>query len=46
MWLSEPLPFIQDFIIQLDAGLQVHQPNRRLSRIQLGMDRILFDVGY
>jgi hypothetical protein len=36
MWLSEPLPFIEDFIVQLDAGLQVHQPNRRLSRIQRG----------
>jgi hypothetical protein len=36
MWLSEPLPFIQDFVAQLDEGLQVHQPNRRLSRIQRG----------
>ncbi len=36
MWLSEPLPFIEDFIVQLDAGLQVHEPNRRLSRIQRG----------
>lgn len=36
MWLSEPLPFIKDFIVQLDEGLQVHHPNRRLSRIQRG----------
>ncbi len=36
MWLSEPLPFIKDFIVQLDEGLQGHHPNRRLSRIQRG----------
>lgn len=36
MWLSEPLPFIEDFITQLNEGLQVQQPNLRLSRIQRG----------
>ena len=36
MWLSEPLPFIEDFIGELDNGLQAHQPNLKLSRIQRG----------
>jgi len=36
MWLSEPLPFIQDFISKLDEGLQIHSPNSQLSRIQQG----------
>jgi hypothetical protein len=34
MWLSEPLPFIQDFITDLSEGLHVHNPNIKLSKIQ------------
>lgn len=36
MWLNEPLPFIEDFIGELDKGLQTHQPELKLSRIQRG----------
>jgi DDE superfamily endonuclease len=36
MWLSEPLPFIEDFIDELGKGLQVHAPNMKLSKIQRG----------
>jgi hypothetical protein len=36
MWLSEPLPFIQDFIEDLKEGLHVHNPNIKLSKIQQG----------
>jgi hypothetical protein len=33
MWLSEPLPFIEDFI-ELGQGLQAQDPNLNLSGIQ------------
>ena len=36
MWLSEPLPFIQDFINDLSEGLQIQNPNIKLSKIQRG----------
>ena len=36
MWLSEPLPFIEDFIDELGSGLQVHNPKIKLSGIQRG----------
>ncbi len=36
MWLSQPLPFIEDFIDELGQGLQVHDPNLKLSGIQRG----------
>lgn len=36
MWLNEPLPFIQDFIGDLDKGLQIHNPEAKLSRTQQG----------
>lgn len=36
MWLSEPLPFIADFIDELGKGLQAHDPNLKLSGIQRG----------
>ena len=36
MWLNEPLPFIQDFIGDLDKGLQVHNPEVKLSVTQRG----------
>ena len=36
MWLSEPLPFLQTFIGELDEGLRVHDPTIRLSKIQQG----------
>jgi DDE superfamily endonuclease len=36
MWLNEPLPFIQDFIGDLDKGLQVHNPEAKLSKTQRG----------
>jgi hypothetical protein len=34
MWLSKPLPFIEDFIDELGQGLQAQDPNLKLSRIQ------------
>jgi hypothetical protein len=34
MWLNEPLPFIQDFIGDLDKGLQAHNPEAKLSGTQ------------
>jgi DDE superfamily endonuclease len=36
MWLSDPLPFIEDFIEELGQGLQAHDPNLKLSGIQRG----------
>jgi hypothetical protein len=36
MWLNEPLPFIQDFIGDLDKGLQIHNPEAKLSGTQQG----------
>jgi DDE superfamily endonuclease len=36
MWLSQPLPFIEDFIDELGEGLQAHDPNLKLSGIQRG----------
>jgi hypothetical protein len=36
MWLSEPLPFIQNFIDDLSEGLHVHNPDIKLSKIQQG----------
>lgn len=36
MWLSEPLPFITEFIDELGKGLQAHDPNQKLSKIQRG----------
>ena len=34
MWLSQPLPFIEDFIDELGQGLSAHDPNLKLSGIQ------------
>jgi hypothetical protein len=34
MWLSEPMPFIEEFINDLDIGLQAHSPDNRLSNAQ------------
>jgi DDE superfamily endonuclease len=34
MWLSEPLPFIEDFVGDLDKGLQLLSPKGGLSKIQ------------
>lgn len=34
MWLSEPLPFIEDFVDDLDKGLRALRPNGGLSAIQ------------
>jgi hypothetical protein len=34
MWLSEPLPFIEDFVGDLDKGLRVLSPKGGLSNIQ------------
>jgi hypothetical protein len=39
MWLSEPLPFIEDFVGDLDKGLRVLSPKGGLSNIQ----RVLSD---
>jgi hypothetical protein len=36
MWLSQPLPFIEDFIDELGRGLASHDPNLKLSGIQRG----------
>jgi DDE superfamily endonuclease len=36
MWLSQPLPFIEDFIDELGRGLQAQDSNRKLSGIQRG----------
>jgi hypothetical protein len=36
MWLSQPLPFIEDFIDELGRGLESHDPNLKLSGIQRG----------
>jgi hypothetical protein len=36
MILSNSLPFIEDFIKELDKGLKVHKPELGLSRIQRG----------
>jgi DDE superfamily endonuclease len=36
MWLSDPLPFVSDFIEELAKGLQAHAPNQKLSKIQRG----------
>ncbi len=36
MWLSKPLPFIEDFIDELGQGLPAHDPNLKLSGIQRG----------
>ena len=34
MWLSEPLPFIEAFIGEISEGLQAHNPDYKLSKIQ------------
>lgn len=34
MWLSQPLPFIEEFIEALGRGLQAHDPKLKLSGIQ------------
>lgn len=36
MWLSKPLPFIEEFIDDLGSGLQAHDPTLKLSGIQRG----------
>ncbi|NJR66952.1 MAG: transposase [Leptolyngbyaceae cyanobacterium CRU_2_3] len=36
MWLSEPLPFIEKFVNELNEGLQAHKPDMKLSAIQRG----------
>ena len=36
MLLSTPLPFVEEFINELDKGLKTHQPELGLSRIQRG----------
>ncbi len=36
MLLSSPLPFVEDFINELDKGLKIHKPELGLSRIQRG----------
>jgi len=36
MLLSTPLPFVEDFINELDKGLKIHKPELGLSRIQRG----------
>ena len=36
MLLSNPLPFVEEFINELDKGLKIHQPELGLSRIQRG----------
>lgn len=36
MLLSTPLPFVEDFINELDKGLKIYQPEMGLSRIQRG----------
>ena len=36
MILSSPLPFVEDFINELDKGLKIHQPELGLSGIQRG----------
>ncbi len=36
MLLSTPLPFVEEFINELDQGLKIHQPELGLSRIQRG----------
>ncbi len=36
MLLSTPLPFVEEFINELDKGLKIHQPELGLSRIQRG----------
>ena len=34
MIFSSPLPFVRDFVGELDRGIQEIQPNRKLSKIQ------------
>lgn len=36
MLLSNPLPFVEDFINELNQGLKIYQPEMGLSRIQRG----------
>jgi DDE superfamily endonuclease len=36
MWLSQPLPFIEDFIDELGQGLAAQDPHQKLSGIQRG----------
>ncbi len=43
MVLSSPLPFVEEFINELDKGLKIHQPELGLSRIQRGWRLLLPD---
>ena len=36
MLLSTPLPFVENFINELDKGLKIYEPELGLSRIQRG----------
>jgi hypothetical protein len=36
MLLNKPLPFVEDFISELDKGLKIYNPELGLSRIQRG----------
>ena len=44
MLLSTPLPFVENFINELDKGLKIYEPKLGLSRIQRGWLGFIVDV--